>query len=76
MSNNQIISTAALNRIVTAQKGQGFGKWHLNFSKAQAREEGLTPKQIADAYEAFEQNHGTGITKAEMVEAVYAAIVG
>lgn len=68
------ISTAALNRIITAQRGQGFGKWHLNFSKAQAREEGLSETQIKNAFEAFQQNHGVTTTKSEMIEIVYAHI--
>ena len=68
------ISNAAIKRIVTAQKGQGFGKWHLNFSKRQAKEEGLTETQIADTYEAFEQNHGTVCNKTDMCEIIYAAI--
>jgi len=68
------ISNAALNRIITAQKSSGFGKWHLNFSKAQAKAEGLTEEQIKDGFEAFQQNHGVTVTKSEMIEIVYAHI--
>jgi hypothetical protein len=67
------ISNAALNRIVTAQRGQGFGKWMLNFSKSQAKAEGLNYKQIEAAHEAFGHYYGLA-TKSEMVEIVYAAI--
>jgi len=73
---NSIISNAAINRIITAQKAQGFGKWKLNFSVAQAKAEGLTEKQVSDAHQAFCDYHGVVTTKSEMVEAVYAAIVG
>ena len=72
---NSTISNAALNRIITAQKGQGFGKWVLNFSVAQAKAEGLTEKQISDAHQTFCDYHAT-VNKAEMIEVVYAAIVG
>ena len=71
---NSIISSAALNRIITAQRGQGFGKWVLNFSKAQAKAEGLTEKQAAAAHQAFCDYHGDITSKSEMVVAVYAAI--
>jgi len=71
---NSSISSAALNRIITAQRGHGFGKWILNFSKAQAKAEGLTEKQAAAAHQAFCDYHGSIATKAEMVEAVYAEI--
>jgi hypothetical protein len=67
------ISNTALNRIITAQKGQGFGKWVLNFSIMQAKAEGLTEKQVSEAHQAFCDYHAT-VNKAEMVEAVYAAI--
>jgi len=69
------ISNAALNRIITAQKVRGtFNAYVLNFSKAQARFEGLTEQQVTDAHQAFCDYHGSTVTKPEMVEVVYAAI--
>ena len=67
------ISNAAIKRIVTAQRVQGFGKWKLNFSVSQARAEGLTDKQVSDAHQAFCDYHGT-VSKAEMIEVIYAAL--
>jgi hypothetical protein len=68
------ISNAALKRIVTAQKSQGFGNWSLNFSIAQAKADGLNEKQVVAAHQAFCNYYGVATTKSEMVEVVYAAI--
>lgn len=75
MKNQTKISTAALNRIITAQRVKGYRQWSLNFSKAQARKEGLTEKQIKEAEEAFGYARGA-YDKKGMIEVVYAAIVG
>jgi hypothetical protein len=68
------ISTAALKRIITAQKQRGsFNSWNLNFSKLQAETAGLTKEQIESAFQEF-QAFNKGVTKWEMIDIVYAAI--
>ena len=69
------ISNAAINRIITAHRVKGSLQWSLNFSKAQARKEGLTPQQIEAAETAFGNGRGA-YDKKGMIEVVYAAIVG
>lgn len=63
---------ASWNRIITAQK-DGWG-WKLNFSRFQAREEGLNQAQIQSAFEAFQNFHGVITNKAEMITAVASEI--
>ena len=71
----KLVSNAALNRIITAHRSKGaWCKWNLSFSTPQAKEEGLSEKQIKIAHKAFGHYNGVAVIKSEMIEIVYASI--